>query len=40
VIICSAGQIRRQPGLVIADIEDDQNLRVTLAPLPGGDQPG
>ncbi len=37
------GQVREQIGQprdVIACVEDDQDLRVTLAPVPGGDQPG
>ena len=37
------GQVReqvRQPGQVVSGIEDDQDRRVTIAPVPGGDQPG
>jgi hypothetical protein len=37
------GQIREQPGEpghVVAGVEDHQDGRVTLPPVPGGDQPG
>ena len=29
----------RQPGQVIASVEDDQDVRVTVAPVPGSDDP-
>jgi hypothetical protein len=37
------GQVRQQvsePGHVITGVEDDQDDRVTLAPVPGRNQPG
>jgi len=30
----------RQPGHVVADVEDDQDGRIARTPLPGFDQPG
>ncbi len=35
-----AGQQVRQPGHVIPGVEDDQDVRVALMPVPGLDQPG
>jgi hypothetical protein len=33
------GQHERQPGDVLAGVHDDQVVRATIVPMPGGDQP-